>query len=180
MAASMMLPTHQRYIKGVPVSTNRKSIRLREKYVIGVVFFTFTTVCFGAIFFLPEFKERVSGVGNIRRGIDEAGRELFFPRIGDGDSHKIQIKDQKNRTSLDDKLRAEIDKDKQKFIESVKLKEELARNATAQKNLEIRQAHEGVDLSDSSTDVLEKRQKIKEVMCCFYFHVLGKSNLMFS
>ncbi len=158
MATSMMLPTYQRYVKGVPVPTKGKGMRLREKYVIGVVFLTFATVCFGAIFFLPEFRDRV-GV-DVRKGMDDVGRDLFFP--GRVDTNQVKDRQVKPLES-DDKLRAEIEKDKQKLLAEAKLKEELAKNATILKNLEQRQVHEQEKVVDDSADALEKRTKIKEV-----------------
>lgn len=158
MATSMMLPTYQRYVKGVPVSTKGKGMRLREKYVIGVVFLTFATVCFGAIFFLPEFRVGV----DVRKGIDGVGRDLFFPGRIEGAN---RVKDRQNRLpESDEKLRAEIEKDKQKLIAEAKLKEELAKNATALKNLEHRQVHEKEQVLDDGADALEKRTKIREVI----------------
>lgn len=155
----MMLPTYQRYVKGVPVPTKGKGMRLREKYVIGVVFLTFATVCFGAIFFLPEFRVGV----DVRKGIDDVGRELFFPgRIEAPGANRV--KDRPNKLpESDEKLRAAIEKDKQKLIADAKLKEELAKNATALKNLEHRQVHDKEQVLDNGADALEKRTKIREV-----------------
>lgn len=82
-ASSSVLPTVQRYINGVPVPQGRKTLRLREKYVIILVFVTFSTVCFGAFFFLPDLRDRVS-VEEVRRHLQQAGGEIFIPqaRIG--------------------------------------------------------------------------------------------------
>jgi hypothetical protein len=161
----MMLPTYQRYVNGVPVSTKGKGMRLREKYVIGVVFLTFATVCFGAIFFLPEFRVGV----DVRKGIDGVGRDLFFPgRIESAN----RVKDRQNKLpESDEKLRAEIEKDKQKLIAEAKLKEELAKNATALKNLEHRQVHEKEQVLDDGADALEKRTKIREVITKHFCYI---------
>uniref|UniRef100_A0A1W7RB10 alpha-1,2-Mannosidase n=1 Tax=Hadrurus spadix TaxID=141984 RepID=A0A1W7RB10_9SCOR len=57
MATNVILPTYQRYINGIPVtSTGRKTLRLREKYVVVLIFVTFLAVCIGTVFFLPELR----------------------------------------------------------------------------------------------------------------------------
>ena len=72
MAASSVLPTFQRYVNGIPVPQGRKSLRMREKYIIVLVFLTFGVVCFGAFFFLPDLRDRVS-VAEMRKHFDKGG-----------------------------------------------------------------------------------------------------------
>ncbi len=85
MAASGTLPTYQRYINGVPVPQNRKTLRLKEKYIVLLVFVTFGTVCFGAFFFLPDLRDRVS-VNSLRQ-VQVGVGDVFLPKpanIADG------------------------------------------------------------------------------------------------
>ena len=83
MASGGVLPTHQRYLNGVPISQGRRSaFRLREKYVVLLVFATFSTVCFGAFFFLPDLRDRVS-VDEIKR---QLGPDIFIPQQIDPDN----------------------------------------------------------------------------------------------
>ena len=77
MASGGQLPTYQRYISGVPVPPSRKTLKLREKYIVLLVFVTFSTVCFGAFFFLPDLRDRVS-VWEIR-GLGQAGGDILVP-----------------------------------------------------------------------------------------------------
>ena len=79
MAAGTLLPVHQRFINGVPIPTNRRTLRLKEKYVIVLVFVTFVIFCFGTFFFLPDLREVVS-VDDMRRQFRDAGHEMFVPR----------------------------------------------------------------------------------------------------
>uniref|UniRef100_T1IIC1 Alpha-1,2-Mannosidase n=1 Tax=Strigamia maritima TaxID=126957 RepID=T1IIC1_STRMM len=90
MAAGTMLPTFQRYVNGIPMAPQgRKTLRLREKYIVILVFLTFGTVCFGAIFFLPEFRSASVSFKHIR----QAGPDLFLlppppaDDVGAGDDH---------------------------------------------------------------------------------------------
>ncbi len=99
--ASTVLPTYQRYVNGIPVPQSRKTLRLKEKYVLLLVFVSFGTVCFGAFFFLPDLRDRVS-VDHFRR---QLGDEIFMPQAQGGggkilrhnpdeeDNHLVQDKD---------------------------------------------------------------------------------------
>ena len=64
MATSGLLPTFQvqqiKYINGVPVPpvVQRRTLRIREKYVVLLVFAMFGLVCFGGIFYLPDMRDR--------------------------------------------------------------------------------------------------------------------------
>ncbi|CAL1528924.1 unnamed protein product [Lymnaea stagnalis] len=68
------LPFYQRYVNGVPVPQGRKTLRLREKYIILLVFMTFTIVCLCAFMFLPNMQDKVS-----IHEIKEIGAGLFIP-----------------------------------------------------------------------------------------------------
>lgn len=66
MASTGVIPTYQRFVNGAPVpSVSRRSFRPREKYLILLVFLTFGVVCFGAFFFLPEYKGGTNAVNNV-------------------------------------------------------------------------------------------------------------------
>lgn len=84
MTSTGILPTYQRFVNGVPVpSFSRRSFRPREKYLILLVFLTFGVVCFGAFFFLPEFRSSGSTVNNsvykVYQHMQKAGPELLIP-----------------------------------------------------------------------------------------------------
>lgn len=77
------LPSYQRFANGVPVPLfTRRSFRPREKYLILLVFLTFGVVCFGAFFFLPDFRTggaAVKSVYRVYQRMQKAGPELLLP-----------------------------------------------------------------------------------------------------
>lgn len=80
--ATGILPSYQRFLNGAPVPTStRRSFRPKEKYLIILVFLTFGIVCFGAFFFLPEFRGAgtVNSVYKVYRHMQKAGPELLIP-----------------------------------------------------------------------------------------------------
>lgn len=84
-ATSSILPSYQRFVNGVPVTLfSRRSFRPREKYLILLVFLTFGVVCFGAFFFLPDFRSGTGGaavnsVYRVYQHMQKAGPELLIP-----------------------------------------------------------------------------------------------------
>ncbi|XP_015600439.1 mannosyl-oligosaccharide 1,2-alpha-mannosidase IB isoform X2 [Cephus cinctus] len=85
MTSTGILPTYQRFVNGVPVPLfSRRSFRPREKYLIFLVFLTFGIVCFGAFFFLPDFRNGTGGaavnsVYRVYQYMQKAGPELLIP-----------------------------------------------------------------------------------------------------
>ncbi|XP_043469898.1 mannosyl-oligosaccharide 1,2-alpha-mannosidase IA isoform X1 [Leptopilina heterotoma] len=80
-----ILPSYQRIVNGVPGQLFlRRSFRPREKYLILLVFLTFGVVCFGAFFFLPDFRNGTGGaavnsVYRVYQHMQKAGPELLIP-----------------------------------------------------------------------------------------------------
>jgi len=157
-----LLPTYRRYVNGVPQPIGRKSLRLREKYIILLVFVTFGTVCFGAFFFLPDLRDRVAMI-EVRRQLQIAGNEMFVPGVeqhvgqhGDVDFHKVddqrrlggkieqdrqnRLADLSNKLNIpaDDtlKVKQEIDDSKVKFKEDEVKKEMEIKQEEVKKNVE--------------------------------------------
>jgi len=80
-----LLPTYQqpKYISGVPVSTvGRRTLRLREKYILLTVVSVFAFVCFGAIFFMPDMRDRVAYADGHIGPVDIG--DMFMPRLPAG------------------------------------------------------------------------------------------------
>ena len=74
-----LLPIYQqpKYINGVPMSTvGRRTLRLREKYILVLVVSIFAFVCFGAIFFMPDIRD--AQIGPVDIG------DIFMPRLPAG------------------------------------------------------------------------------------------------
>lgn len=81
---AFLLPSYQRFVNGVPISLfSRRAFRPREKYLIFLVILTFGVVCFGAFFFLPDFRNGTGGAYNsvyeVYQKIQKAGPELLIP-----------------------------------------------------------------------------------------------------
>ena len=126
MAASGILPTYQRYVNGVPVVPGRRTLRLREKYIILLVFLTFGTVCFGAFFFLPDLRDRVN-IDEVRKHVRNAGGQIFLPRgRGDGKIIRHHPDEIIDTHVIEDKVKLQqmivMDRAKQRIIESVRSK----------------------------------------------------------
>lgn len=68
-----ILPTHTRF-QNPPVY--RSGLRLREKYVLMLIFVAFLLMCFGAFFYVPELKDRTYLDDAYRRFVG-AGGEIF-------------------------------------------------------------------------------------------------------
>ncbi|WAR07139.1 MA1A2-like protein [Mya arenaria] len=152
-----MLPSYQRYVNGVPVSVGRKSLRMREKYIILLVFLTFGMVCFGAFFFLPDLRDRVT-VSEMRRHIQMGGAEIFVPgkespgglqvdNHGDIiDVHKVQDKGRLGVKIAEDVAR-------QKAIDELSNKLKLPKDDT----LKVK------DAIDQDKEKLKEQEKVKEM-----------------
>ena len=114
MASGGVLPTYQRYVNGVPITQTRKTLKLREKYIVLLVFVTFSTVCFGAFFFLPDLRDSVN-VRDIRQQFNQHGEDVFIPRAdapgivnhNPGDADDPHKRDDK--TALRDKIKNGLD-----------------------------------------------------------------------
>jgi len=77
-----LLPTYQqqKYVNGVPLSTvGRRTLRLREKYILLLVVSVFAFVCFGAIFFMPDMRDRVASADGQIGPVDIG--DMFVPRL---------------------------------------------------------------------------------------------------
>lgn len=125
MAASSVLPTYQRYINGAPVTAaGRKTLRLREKYIVLLVLGTFVAVCIGTFFFLPEL--RSGSINTAYRHIRDAGSDLLLPPpplyhdgsnvvrhhdVNNVDPHKIV-----DRAKLILKIQEDLEKERQKNL----------------------------------------------------------------
>lgn len=180
--AAYVLPVSQKFINGVPVPQGRKTLRLKEKYIILLVFVTFGLVCFGAFFFLPDLRDRVR-LNNIR-GVDE----MMIPRRGidkgqvikHDDEHvhlndeKLKFKEQVNRdvdiAKIGKKLnisehdaaniKKSIDSEKE---EMANLRKEEARRKAEEEKKKDRKVEGGQGGAPSDPEVKKKRDKVREV-----------------
>ncbi|KAG1681970.1 Mannosyl-oligosaccharide 1,2-alpha-mannosidase IB [Nymphon striatum] len=78
MAAA--LPLYKRYINGVPLPTNsRKTLRLREKYILFIILILFGFVCYISIFFLPDLRGN-KNISKAYKGLRKPVEDVFLPR----------------------------------------------------------------------------------------------------
>ena len=153
MAANGVLPTYQRYVNGVPVPASRKTLRLREKYIILLVFATFGIVCFGAFFFLPNLQDRVTMV-EVRKRFRDAGEGLFLPQQ-EGAGKVLRHDDFVDPHKIADKERFQMNIEKDG--ESAKLKEALEKQGI--KEEEAKQIQDNIQ--EDKEKILQK-QKVEE------------------
>ena len=188
MAASTVLPTHQRYINGVPVPQSRKTLRLKEKYIILLVFVSFGFVCFGAFMFLPDLGAQV-------RSDSFGTRDIFVPKPENDDvvvfrhhpeeqfdahqeSDKIRLNEQiKNDAAIQKKLeisenehqniKDEIQEDKDLIFKNQQEAQIAHEQKEREANLKVELDHEGHDIAHnrvpSDDEAYQRQQKVKEV-----------------
>ena len=184
MAASIVLPTHPRYVNGIPVSQPRKTLRMKEKYIIFLIFISFGFVCLGAFMFLPDLGAQVR---NDRFG----ARDIFVPKPENNDAlvfrhhpdehqeiDRNRLKQQiQNDAAIQEKiniskdelniLKNNIQHEKDQFVKQQQEGERARNEQERQNNLMVEKDHNGHDLnfvgipSDNLTKT--RQQKVKEV-----------------
>lgn len=105
-------------------ASGRKTLRLREKYIVLLVLGTFVAVCIGTFFFLPEF--RSGSINTAYRHIRDAGSDLLLPPppqyqegavvvrhhdVNNVDPHKIV-----DRAKLILKIQEDLERERQKNL----------------------------------------------------------------
>ncbi|ELU14315.1 hypothetical protein CAPTEDRAFT_228579 [Capitella teleta] len=154
MASGVEVPTYQRYMNGVPVPQTRKMLRMREKYIVFLVFFTFVLVCFGGFFFLPDLRDRVP--------VDDAS-QIFIPQKDGVSGGKIF----RHHPLEGEDVHREMDREK--LIEDKKIEEEKKKAEEMKKALEVVNDHEAVAVaepndSEKDEENAKRREKVKEMM----------------
>lgn len=87
MAAT--LPLYKRYINGVPLPTNsRKTLRLREKYILFIILILFGFVCYISIFFLPDLRGN-KNISKAYKGLRKPVEEVFLPRPEEANRNSV-------------------------------------------------------------------------------------------
>ena len=176
MAASGILPTYQRYINGVPVSSNRRSpLKLREKYIVLLVFITFGIVCFGAFFYLPDLREKVprnifiperDGLQLIRHPEDHRvkERDILFDRAAREDAIRKSLNIGKEEH---EKIKGNIQQSKNETKQKLKEEEMKKKEEEMKENLKEVKDHQGwkkdVKNTEEDKDIQDKRETIKRV-----------------
>nr|XP_054753907.1 mannosyl-oligosaccharide 1,2-alpha-mannosidase IB-like [Lytechinus pictus] len=75
-----ILPLQQRYSNGVPLGYTRSGLRASERYVVYLLFLVFMSVCYSAVFLVPELRGRVNSfVDSPEQLFKPGGKEDTFP-----------------------------------------------------------------------------------------------------
>lgn len=194
MASGAVLPTYQRYQSGIPIQNRRSGmLRMREKYIVLLVFVTFLIFCFGTFFFLPDLRDRVS-VNHLKR---QLGSDIFLPKQSEGDGGKIlrhhpnelvdahhiqdkaainqRIKDANLDIPKDEQvvLKKEVEEEKEKFLKKLQEEEDKKKAEEHYSKLQVKQDHveepvKSNNKSDTSnkdpdTENVQRREKVKQV-----------------
>lgn len=158
-------------------SASPTSFRLTEKFILLLVFSAFITLCFGAIFFLPDSSKLLSGVffhssaveTNTRNGPDssDSGSAGSDDRI----LAKIRKDHEKALLEAKDTLQKRPDEIKQDIINE---KAKLSRDGTGQgvkgdndlPTVEYRRPPGATGHEPLDPETRERRNKVKEVKIC--------------
>lgn len=160
-------------------SANPTSFRLTEKFILLLVFSAFITLCFGAIFFLPDSSKLLSGVffhssaveTNTRTGPDSSSSDSGSAVNDDRVLAKIRKDHENALIEAKDTLQKRPDEIKQDIIND---KDKVAKESAGQGGKEVNNlpfveyhrppgatGHEPLD-----AETRERRAKIKEVRIC--------------
>lgn len=165
---NLLLPQYHKYLNGAPVPFSRRTRRNSEFCLVVLVFICLTVICFGAFFYLPEFKANYGGtINNVYKHIQNAGPELLLPAHGNS-RHDGVLEDP--HAAWDKKiLLAKIDEDysdKRKVLErpdtGIDIKHHVINGSFNLKSESIIQQYETSQIYDH-TELKEKRNKVKEV-----------------
>ena len=174
MAAPGLLPT--KYVNGVPLPTSRKTLRMREKYIILLVFVTFGTVCFGAFVYLPDFRDGVR-VDTLRGHLQNVG-DVMVPHRGVGG--KILRHDNLGIDAhvIDDKLRLghkiEFDIAQQKRMEEVGKKLNMSKGDTLKFKQHIEDDKEKIVQEKKNKEELIKQFEMEKLKVVKQDHAGGE------
>lgn len=152
------------------VLISRPAFRLTEKFLLLLVFSGFITLCFGAIFFLPDSSKLLSGVffHSQRASIIGSGPKLDGGRELEGDKlnkiredHEKVLREAKDTLQkLPEQIKQEIKEEKQKVVQESANKKEAAPRLP---NVVFRKPVGATGREPSDPQTRERQAKIKEV-----------------
>ncbi|XP_027528632.1 mannosyl-oligosaccharide 1,2-alpha-mannosidase IA-like, partial [Neopelma chrysocephalum] len=161
------------------------AFRLTEKFVLLLVFSAFITLCFGAIFFLPDSSKLLSGVffhsaalqppppppgGQPRAPPQPGGGPAAAAAAGGAGSleriradHERALREAKETLQkLPEEIRRDIRQDKEKLLQDARDRKEAGAPGLPQRL--FRQPVGAVGQEPADPDVRQRREKIKEIM----------------
>lgn len=175
---TLLLPQYHKYLNGAPVPFSRRTRRNSELCLVMLVVISLTIICFGAVFYLPEFKANYGGtINNVYKHIQNAGPELLLPAHGNARLDGV-LEDP--HAAWDKKiLSAKIDEDysdKKKVLERPEtdvVVKPPTNNGSLDREVEsVVQSSLNID----SAELKHRRNKVKEVsiILCFTLIVFSK------
>ncbi|XP_071597153.1 mannosyl-oligosaccharide 1,2-alpha-mannosidase IA isoform X1 [Heliangelus exortis] len=158
------------------------AFRLTEKFVLLLVFSAFITLCFGAIFFLPDSSKLLSGVFFHSAALQPpppppGGQPRAPPQPGGGPAaaggagsleriradHERALREAKETLQkLPEEIRRDIRQDKEKLLQDARGRKEAGAPGLPQRL--FRQPVGAVGQEPADPVIREKRDKIKEMM----------------
>lgn len=171
--STLLIPQYHKYLNGAPVPFSRRTRRNSELCLVALVFISLTVICFGAVFYLPEFKATYGGtINTVYKHIQNAGPELLMPAHGNS-RHDGVLEDP--HAAWDKKvLSAKIDEDysdKKKVLERPDTGNGLKRhvsNSSVVSSKDEAESNANTSQSYQSVELKHKRNKIKEVRLLLY------------
>lgn len=172
---TLLLPQYHKYLNGAPVPFSRRTRRNSELCLVVLVFVSLTIICFGAVFYLPEFKASYGGtINTVYKQIQNAGPELLLPVRGNA-RHDGVLEDP--HAAYDKKaLSAKIDEDyldKRKVLERPDTDLSPIKRNVENSNLNSVSSinYHAADTSQSydNDELSQKRNKVKEVSVYSFF-----------
>ncbi|XP_069742958.1 mannosyl-oligosaccharide 1,2-alpha-mannosidase IA isoform X4 [Narcine bancroftii] len=152
------------------VLPNRPAFRLTEKFLLLLVFSGFITLCFGAIFFLPDSSKLLSGVffhtqrsSGAGGGPKHGGRELEGDKLSKiREDHEKALREAKDTLQKPpEQIKQDIKEEKQKVVQdSADRKEGAARLP----DVVFRKPVGATGREPSDPQTRERQAKIKEMM----------------
>ncbi|XP_048577958.1 mannosyl-oligosaccharide 1,2-alpha-mannosidase IA [Nematostella vectensis] len=174
-----ILPTHR--FQTIPIQ--RSGLRVREKYVLVLIFIAFLMLCFGAFFYVPDLRDRTYLEDAYKRFVG-AGGEIF--PLKPPKTPKVRIEDSQAATkfsipatkkvdristvlvepSIHSMLMKDIKEEKEKFIEEQKRQKEAAKKAELESLLATKQTGTVEIIDGAPPDPLtrQRRDFVKKMM----------------
>ncbi|KAI6071312.1 Mannosyl-oligosaccharide 1,2-alpha-mannosidase IA [Aix galericulata] len=163
---------------GVRKAAGPGAFRLTEKFVLLLVFSAFITLCFGAIFFLPDSSKLLSGVFFHSAALQPpppGGQPRAPPQPGGGPAaagrgslariradHERALREAKETLQkLPEEIRGDIRRDKEKVAQDARGRKEPAASGLPQRPFRPPVGAAGQEPADPA--VRQRRAKIKEV-----------------
>ncbi len=158
-------------------SASPTSFRLTEKFILLLVFSAFITLCFGAIFFLPDSSKLLSGVFFRSSSVEAETRAgtVSDTSTGTGKDEKILAKIRKDHEKAlieakdtlqkhPDEIKQDINSDKAKLVLNGQGK---GAKGDSLPFIQYARPPGATGHEPADPDVKAKRAKIKEVLCVF-------------